>query len=59
MLSLEEVKEYDGKQVTNEQYDNIIESEAVVEVENIGCSGMCPYCIWFIVKLVDGTEVNI
>lgn len=48
-----------GKQVTNEQYDNIIESEAVVEVENIGCSGMCPYCIWFIVKLVDGTEVNI
>lgn len=59
MLSLEEVKEYDDKQVTDEQYDKIIESEAVVEVENLGVSGRYPYCTWFIVKLIDGTEVNI
>lgn len=59
MLSLDQVKEYDFKQVTDEQYDAIIESDAVVEVVNMGPSDLNPYLTWFVVNLIDGTEVNI
>lgn len=59
MLTLDQVKEYAEKQVSPGQYDDIIESDAVTEVENCGHSGINPYLIWHIVRLVDGTEINI
>lgn len=58
-MDIEEIKEFNGHAVTDEQFDEIIKSEFTDDVENNGQTPMYPALTWYIIKLIDGTEVNL
>lgn len=58
-MNIEEIKEFNGHAVTDEQLDEIIKSEFTDDFENNGQTPMYPALTWYIIKLVDGTEVNL
>ena len=58
-MSREEIIEFDGMEVTDEQFEKIECSECVTSVENCGWSGIDPSLIWYLVTLDNGEEVNI
>lgn len=58
-MTLEELKEFNGHAVTDEQLEEIKESEFTEEVIDNGLSPMYPAITWYIAVLTDGTEINL
>lgn len=57
-MTREEILSLEGKIVEKEFFQSIFESEEVMNFQNCGASGLKKGYFWFIVTLIDGTEVN-
>lgn len=53
------IEKLDGKIVTLQQLEQIEESELVANVENAGSSGVHLACQWYVVKFVNGEEMDV
>ncbi len=58
-MTLEELKEFNGHAVTDEQLEEIRACEFADDIEDNGLSPMYPALTWYIIKLTNGEEVNI
>lgn len=58
-MTLEDLKEFNGQPVSEEQLEEIRECEFCDEIEDMGRSPMYPELTWYIVTLTNGQEVNI
>lgn len=58
-MSREEILKLEGKIIDKELFQRIFESECVINFQNCGMSGLKKGYYWFIVTLIDGTEVNL
>ena len=58
-MTIEELKGFNGHEVTEEQFKEIEECDFTDEIEDCGLSPMYPTLNWFIVKLTNGEEINI
>lgn len=58
-MKREDILNLEDMEVTQEQFEEIEESELVVSVENCGGSGRFVGLNWYVVTMNDGTEVNI
>ena len=58
-MKRENILELEGKIVEKEIFQEIFESEEVMNFQNCGASGLKKGYMWFIVTLIDGTEVNL
>lgn len=54
----EDILNLEGKIVKKEIFQRMFESEEVMNFQNCGMSGLKKGYFWFIVTLIDGTEVN-
>lgn len=54
----EDILSLEGKIVEKEIFQKMFESEEVMNFQNCGMSGLKKGYFWFIVTLIDGTEVN-
>lgn len=57
-MTREEILSLEGKIVEKEFFQSIFESKEVMNFQNCGISGLKKGYFWFIVTLIDGTEVN-
>ncbi|WP_300359510.1 hypothetical protein [Fusobacterium sp.] len=58
-MTLEDLKEFNGQPVSEEQLEEIRECEFCDEIEDMGRSPMYPELTWYIVTLTDRQEINI
>ncbi len=58
-MTLEDLKEFNGQPVSEEQLEEIRECEFSDDIEDMGRSPMYPELTWYIVTLTDGQEINI
>lgn len=49
----------EGKIVTEKEFEKIYESDLIINFQNCGRSGLKNNCIWIILMLLDGTEINL
>lgn len=54
-----EILKLEAEIVDKDLFQQIFESEDVMNFQNCGMSGLKKGCCWYIVTLIDGTEVNI
>ncbi len=59
VLTREEILNLEGKIIEKEFFQLMFESECVMNFQNCGMSGLKKGYNWFIVTLIDGTEVNL
>lgn len=57
-MKKEDIINLEGKIVDKEIFQRMFESEEVINFQNCGMSGLKKGYFWFIVTLIDGTEVN-
>lgn len=55
----EDILKLEGEIVSKDLFQEIFESEDVMNFQNCGMSGLKKGYCWFIVTLIDGTEVNL
>ncbi len=58
-MTREEILKLEGTIIEKELFQEMFESEEVMNFQNCGMSGLKKGYCWFIVTLIDGTEVNI
>lgn len=58
-MTAEELKEFNGHQVTDEQLEEIRECEFSDDIIDNGPSPMYPALTWYIIKLKDEQEINV
>lgn len=58
-MTLEELMEFNGQAVTEEQLEEIRKCELVDDIENTGLSPMYPELNWYIVILTNRQEINV
>lgn len=58
-MTIEELKEYNGHAVSDEQLEDIKASEFTDDIEDYGLSPMYPALTWYIIQLTDGTEITV
>lgn len=58
-MDRDEILKLEGEVVEKELFQFIFESECVMNFQNCGVSGLKKGYNWFIVTLIDGTEVNL
>ena len=58
-MKREDILKLEGKIIEKEVFQEMFESEEVINFQNCGASGLKKGYIWFIVTLIDGTEVNL
>lgn len=58
-MTIEELKEFNGHAVSDEQLEEIKSCEFTDDIENCGLSPMYPALTWYIIQLTDGTEITI
>ena len=58
-MTLEELKEFNGQAVSEEQLEEIRKCDFSDDIENMGVSPMYPELNWYIVTLIDGQEINL
>lgn len=58
-MTREEILNLDTEIVTKEVFENIFESECIIGFQNAGRSGIYTGCIWYILTLDDGTDINL
>lgn len=51
MMNLDEMLRLDGEIITEEQFDEITESEECINFENNGLSGQYNNCVWYSIRL--------
>ncbi len=57
-MKKEDIINLEGKIVDKEIFQRMFESEEVINFQNCGMSGLKKGYFWFIVTLIDVTEVN-
>lgn len=58
-MTLEELKEFNGHPVTDEQLEEIRKCEFSNDIIDNGLSPMYPALTWYIILLTDGQEVHV
>lgn len=58
-MTREELIKIEGNVLTAKEFENVYNSEIIINVQNCGRSGLKENCIWVILILLDGTEVNL
>lgn len=58
-MTIEDIKSFNGHEVTDDQLKEIEESEFVSDVENYGENSIYPVLDWYIITLIDGQEINV
>lgn len=58
-MTLEELKEFNGQAVTDEQLEEIRKCEFADDIEDMGISPMYPELTWYIISTTDKQEVNV
>lgn len=58
-MKKEDILKLEGKIIEKEVFQEMFESEEVINFQNCGASGLKKGYVWFIVTLIDGTEVNL
>ena len=59
-MTFKELQErFEQEEVTQEEFDEIMENEEVKEIENNGVSGQYPNLIWYTVYGHSGEEFDI
>ncbi|WP_300357758.1 hypothetical protein [Fusobacterium sp.] len=58
-MTREDILKLEGKIIDKELFQFIFENENVMNFQNCGMSGLKKGYVWFIITLIDGTEVNV
>lgn len=58
-MNKDEILKFEGQIVEKDFFYEIFESEIVMNFQNCGASGLKKGYTWFIITLIDGTEVNL
>lgn len=58
-MTREEILKLDTEIVSKELFQEIFESEEVMNFQNCGVSGLKNNYNWFIITLTDGKEINL
>lgn len=58
-MTKEEILALDTEFITKEIFEEIFNSDCIIGFQNIGKSGLFENYNWYIVTLVDGTDVNL
>lgn len=60
MEYLNDLKDLDGKIIDEQEtFDELTQSELVIDFESIGCSGLHSNKIWYTFTLLDNTEISV
>ncbi|MDP0488429.1 MAG: hypothetical protein Q7K48_04085 [Fusobacterium sp. JB021] len=57
-MTLEDIFKIEGTIITTEKLNEIMQSEFIAFFQNCGASGLKIGYTWYILNLIDGTEVN-
>lgn len=57
--TLEGIKEFDGEVITENDFESLWESTFVENCENCGESGIYYGHTWYVLYLIDGTEISV
>lgn len=58
-LTRKELVNLEGNIITKEEFENLYESEIIINFQNCGKSGLKKNCIWVVLTLIDGADINI
>lgn len=58
-MTLREIKEFNNRPITDEEFDEIEKSDFVENVEELGTAPYFPQLTWYVFYLTDGSEVHV
>ena len=58
-MMFEELYKLNNKILTPSELDILWENEAIESIENLGSSGFYLNKIWYVVNLINGTNINV
>ncbi|WP_300331587.1 hypothetical protein [Fusobacterium sp.] len=58
-MTLEEIIEFNAMPITEEQLEDLKNSDLVEDVQDNGDAPMYPNLTWYILTLVNGKEINV
>lgn len=57
-MILEDIIKLEGQIITKEKLNELVKSEFIAFFQNCGSSGLKIGYTWYILNLIDGTEIN-
>ncbi len=58
-MTKKDLMEFNSKAITEEQLEELRKEDLVDDIQNMGDAPMYPALTWYLIILIDGSEINV